>query len=236
MYQPFAATTFKLLYNEGFRAPNGLELYYQDGGLTAKANPRLHPEKIRALELIWEQKLAKTLLFKTSGFYYHINDLISQVTDPSDGLNVYRNLMNADAKGIEIELGGHWRFLDGRLSYSFQDARNLATGQILSNCPQHLGKVNLTVPLFRDKLFAGLEVLFTSSRSTLRGSPVNAYGVTNLTLLSRNFWKRVELSASVYNLFNQRYFDPGSLDQLGSGLRQIRQDGTTFRLKATFSF
>jgi iron complex outermembrane receptor protein len=236
VYQPFSATTFKLLYNEGFRAPNGLELYYQDGGLSAKANPRLRPEKIRAFELIWEQKVAKNLLFKTSGFYYRINDLISQVTDPGDGLSVYRNLMNADAKGLEIELGGRWRFLDGRLSYSFQDARNLATGQILSNCPQHLGKLNLTAPLFRDKLFAGLEVLFTSSRQTLAGSSVNAYGVTNLTLLSRNLWKGVELSASVYNLFNQRYFDPGSLDHLSSGLKQIRQDGTTFRLKATFSF
>ena len=70
----------------------------------------------------------------------------------------------------------------------------------------------------------------------MTGSSVNAYGVTNLTLLSRNLWKGVELSASVYNLFNQRYYDPGSLDHLSSGLRQIRQDGTTFRLKATFTF
>ncbi len=180
--------------------------------------------------------MARTLLFKTSGFYYLVNDLINQVTDPTDGLSVYRNLMQADAKGIEVELGGRWRFLDGRLSYSFQDVRNLATGQLLSNCPLHLAKVNLMAPLFRDKLFGGVEVLFTSARLALRGPPVNAYGVTNLTLMSRNLWKGVELSASVYNLFNQRYFDPGSLDHLNSGLRQIRQDGTTFRLKATFAF
>jgi outer membrane receptor for ferrienterochelin and colicins len=236
VYQPLAATTFKLLYNEGFRAPSGMELYYQDGYLTAKANPDLRPEKIRAFELIWEQKLAKTLLFKTSGFYYRINDLISQVTDPQDGLAVYRNLMSVDAKGVEVELGGHWRFLDGRLSYSFQDVRNLKTEHLLSNCPQHLGKVNLMAPLFRDKLFGGIEVLFTSPRRTLTGRTVSAYGVTNLTLLSRNLWKGLEVSASVYNLFNQRYFDPGSLDHLSSGVRRIEQDGTTFRLKATLPF
>lgn len=236
VYQPFAPTTLKLLYNEGFRAPNGLELYYQDGDQTAKANPHLRPEKIRAFELILEQKVAKSLLFKTSGFYYRINDLINQVIDPADGLSVYRNLTNAGAKGVEVELGGRWRFLDGRLSYSFQNVRDPAIGQTLTNCPQHLGKVNLSVPLFQNKLVGGLEVLFTSTRRTLTGSSVNAYGVTNLTLLSRNLWKGVELSASVYNLFNQRYYDPGSLDHLSSGLRQIRQDGTTFRLKATFTF
>ncbi len=236
VYQPFSATTFKLLYNEGFRAPSVSELYYRDGNITAKANPHLRPEKIRAVELIWEQKLAKTLLFKTSGFYYHINDLINQVIDPRDGLSVYRNLMNVAAKGLEVELGGHWRFLDGRLSYSFQDVQNLDTGKLLSNCPLHLGKVNLTAPVFRDKLFAGLEVLFTSSRRTLAGGKVDAYGVTNLTLLSRNVWKGLELSASVYNLFNQRYFDPGSLDHLSSGLKRIPQEGTAFRLKATWAF
>jgi outer membrane receptor for ferrienterochelin and colicins len=236
VYQPFAATTFKLLYNEGFRAPSASELYYQDGDLTAKANPDLRPEKIRAFELIYEQKLAKTLLFKTSGFYYRINDLINQVTDPQDGLAVYRNLMSVDVKGLELELGGHWRFLDGRLSYSFQDVRNSTTGHLLSNCPQHLGKLNLMAPLFRDKLFGGLEVLFTSPRRILTGSMISAYGVTNLTLLSRNVWKGVELSASVYNLFNQRYFDPGSLDHLSNGVKRIQQDGTTFRLKATWAF
>jgi iron complex outermembrane receptor protein len=161
VYQPLAATTFKLLYNEGFRAPNFSELYYQDGGFSIKANPRLRPEKIRAFELLWEQKLAKALLFKTSGFYYRIDGLISQVTD-QDGLSVYRNLMGVDAKGLELELGGRWRFLEGRLSYSFQDVRSQETGQTLSNCPKHLAKLNLMAPLYRDKLLGGLEVLFAS--------------------------------------------------------------------------
>jgi outer membrane receptor for ferrienterochelin and colicins len=79
-------------------------------------------------------------------------------------------------------------------------------------------------------------VLFTSPRRILTGSMISAYGVTNLTLLSRNVWKGVELSASVYNLFNQRYFDPGSLDHLSNGVKRIQQDGTTFRLKATWAF
>jgi iron complex outermembrane receptor protein len=68
------------------------------------------------------------------------------------------------------------------------------------------------------------------------GGQVGAYGVTNLTLVSRNLWKGLELSASVYNLFNHKYYDPGSLDHLSSGLQRIPQDGITFRLKATYAF
>jgi iron complex outermembrane receptor protein len=57
--------------------------------------------------------------------------------------------------------------------------------------------------------------------------------VANLTLTSRRIWKRFELSASVYNLFDKRYFDPGT----GNMVRdQIEQDGRVFRLNATYSF
>lgn len=236
IYQPFADTTLKLLYNEGFRAPNAYELYFQDGGVTAKANPHLKPEKIRGLELIWEQKVGRGLWFKTTGYYHRVDGLISQVIDPNDGLAVFRNLMRVEAKGLEVELGGRWRGLEGRLAYSFQETRNLETGLTLSNCPRHLAKLHLTAPLYRDKLFGGVEVLFTSPRRTLTGSLVPAVGLTNLTLVGRNLLPGLELSASVYNLFNQKYYDPGSLDHLGSGVKRIPQDGIGFRLKATYAF
>jgi len=236
VYQPAAATTLKLLYNEGFRAPSMYELYYQDGGISAKANPNLRPEKIRSWELIWEQKLGPGLLFKTAGFYYRVNDLISQVTDPVDGLTVFRNLWEADAKGLEAELGGRWRLLEGRLSYSFQEARNRETKQTLSSCPKHLAKLHLMAPLYRDKLHVGLETLFISRRHTLTGEAVPAAGILNLTLTGRHLWRDLELSASIYNLFNQKYFDPGSLDHLSSGLKRIPRDGITLRLKATYAF
>lgn len=236
IYQPFPATTLKLLYNEGFRAPNAYELYYQDGGISAKANPHLKPEKIRGLELILEQKWGRGLLFKTSGYYHRVEGLISQVIDPTDGLAVFRNLMRVEGKGLEVELGGRWRRLEGRLSYSFQETRNLKTGQILSNCPRHLGKLQLTAPLYGDKLFGGVEVWFTSPRRTLTGSLVPAAGITNLTLVGRHLWPGLELSASIYNLFNQKYYDPGSLDHLSSGVKRIPQDGIGFRFKATYAF
>jgi outer membrane receptor for ferrienterochelin and colicins len=236
VFQPLPATTLKLLYNEGFRAPNAMELYYQDGGYSTKANPHLKPEKIRALEAVWEQKLTSHWVLKTSGFYYRVEGLVTQVVDPADGLAVFRNFKNVEAYGLEAELNGRWRFLDGRLSYSFQQVRDLETGQVLNNCPNHLAKLHLLAPLYRDKLLAGLEMLFTSPRRTLAGGKVGAQWLTNLTLMTRNLVKGLEVSASIYNLFNQKYYDPGSLDHLSSGLKRIPQDGLTFRIKATYNF
>jgi iron complex outermembrane receptor protein len=63
--------------------------------------------------------------------------------------------------------------------------------------------------------------------------------VVNLTLLNRNLLKGLELSSSIYNLFDTRYGHPASADFVNSrseGLRSIQQDGISFRIKGTYRF
>ena len=55
--------------------------------------------------------------------------------------------------------------------------------------------------------------------------------MVNLSLLGRNLGKRVDLSASVYNLLDKKYFDPASAENLQ---QQIQQDGRSFRVKMTW--
>jgi iron complex outermembrane receptor protein len=164
-----------------------------------------------------------------------IKDLIRQRVDPADGLLVFNNLEKVEAKGIELELEGKWPSgIEGRISYTFQKAKNKETRETLINSPEHLAKFNLTLPLIKNKLFLGLEEQYTSQRKTIAGNEVNGFFLTNLTLFSRNlFLKNVEISGSIYNLFNKKYEDP-----VGPELVQdaIKQDGLTFRLKLTYSF
>ncbi len=234
IYTPFDGTVFKALYGSAFRAPNALELYYQTPSSMQKANPDLKPEIIDTYELIYEQYLGANIHGTISGFYYTISDLIVQTTDPADGFSVFRNLASADAKGVEVEIEGKWdNGLSGRVSYTFQDARDGETGQTLVNSPRHLAKLNLTVPLVRDKVFLGIEEQYTSRKKTLAGDFAKAYFVTNLTLFSRNILKNLEVSASIYNLFDYDYDNLGGAEQ-----RQelIREDGRTFRVKLTYGF
>ncbi len=236
IYTPWEKTTFKALYGQAFRAPTVYELYYNDGDDTQKSNPDLNPEKIRTYELVYNQFLTDHLRFVLSGFYYTIHDLISGSPDPADDLYVFRNVDEIKAKGLELELEGKWpNGLEGRISYAFQDSEYEASGGTLSNSPGHLAKFNLIAPLAKDKLFAGLEVQYTSERKTEAGNVADDFVVTNLTLLTQNLLEGLEISAGVYNLFNQGYGFPGGGESVHVQ-DVIEQDGRTFRMKFTYRF
>ncbi len=234
IYQPFEKSFVKFLYGQAFRAPNFFELYYNDGGTSSKPSPGLEPEEIKTYEMVWEQYFGRHVRSVVTGYYYRIKNLISQEVDPLDGLLVFRNMDEIEAKGIELEVEGKWpNGLTGRISYAFQETRNKKSHDLLLNSPRHLAKANLTVPLIRDKLFLGIEEQYTSKRKTLAGNEAGSFFLTNLTLFNQNVLKGLEVSASVYNLFDREYSDPGSSEHVQD---LLKQDGRSFRFKLTYRF
>ncbi|MGH9632351.1 MAG: TonB-dependent receptor plug domain-containing protein [Bryobacteraceae bacterium] len=233
IYNPFEETTVKLLYGHAFRAPSFYELFWWQNE-ASKANPRLNPETINTPELVLEQRLGKHIQLTAAGFYYAIDGLITQKTDPADNLLVYQNLDKIQTKGLELELEGKWASgVEGRVAYTLQDGKNLQTGSKLRNSPRDVAKFNLSVPLARNKLFAGFATYYVGKRATGRGSQTGAALVSDFTLFSRRLINGFDLSANVHNLFNQRYAHPGSEEHVQDF---IRQDGRTFRVKLTFHF
>jgi iron complex outermembrane receptor protein len=234
IYNPFDMTSIKLLYGEAFRAPNAYEYYYHDGNTTTKSNRNLKPETIRTYELVYEQYFRNQLRLTASGFYYKIKNLISQQIDPADGLLVFNNVEEVEAKGLEFELDRKWKNgFEGRISYTFQETKNFDTGRLLSNSPKHLGKLNMICPLVKNKLFAGLELQYTGIRKIVNNNDANGYLTGNLTLLSKDLYKGLEASASIYNIFDRAYSDPGGPEHMQD---RIEQNGRSFRLKITYRF
>jgi len=123
--------------------------------------------------------------------------------------------------------------LQGRLSYTWQDASNAGTGARLYNSPRNMAKANISFPLFRTNLFLSPELQYTSPTLTRAGNLTKDVVLVNLTLFGRDLIKGLEASASVYNLFNTSYGDP-----VGADLVQdtIRQNGIDFRFKLTYRF
>src|SRR6202043_922246 len=107
------------------------------------------------------------------------------------------------------------------------------TQQVLSNSPQHLGKLNLSYPVLPQRLFASADAQYTSSVQTLAGNTVSGFSVLNVTLLGHTLGKHLDLSASVYNVFNKKYFDAGRPEEVQDS---IQQDGRNFRIKLTGRF
>jgi iron complex outermembrane receptor protein len=234
IYSPTETTNLKLIYGSAYRAPNAYESYYTLANLW-KGNPDLKPEKIKTYEVILDHYFANNLRLSASLFDYRINDLIEQVTDPVDGLLVFNNVSKVETKGAQLVAEGQWdNGIKGRASYSYQHARDVDTGMTLTNSPQQLAKLNVTGPLFSG-VRAGWETLYTGPRKTTLGS-VGGYSITNLTLRTDELAKGLDLSFSVYNLFDKTYYDPTTPDLANNGLDSLQQDGRTFRFKLSYRF
>lgn len=232
IYSPRESTSFKLLYGTAFRAPNAYELYYADA-TTAKPSPNLKPEQITSYEWVAEHQLEPNFRLTASVYQNQIANLINQVSDPVDGMLVYENIGQAKTKGLEFEAERAWADDTRlRLSYAWQITRD-DSGAELENSPRHLAKLNYSTPVFGKALRSGIELQYMGSRKTLAGASANDYLLANLTLLNNTLAKGLEVSASVYNLFDKHYADPARPEHLQD---LIPQDGRSFRLKAFYRF
>lgn len=234
VYSPEKETAIKFIYGEAFRAPNSYELYYHDDFDTQKPALDLDPETITTYEAVLERYFWNNYYATFSVFHYSIDDLISLVEDQDDGLVVFTNSGKTEANGVEIGLQGSFEAgLRGRVSYAFQDSEDKEQGQKLSNSPQHLAKLNISVPLVRDDLSAGLEVQYASSRNSVRGVKGEDFWVANLTVLFEELIPNLDITLSVYNLFEEKYGDPGSFEH---EQEFIEQDDRICRVKGTYRF
>jgi len=231
--RPKDETAIKLLYGTAFRTPNAYELYYVDS-VTSKRNSDLEPEEITSYEIAVEHQPRPNFRLIATIYRNDIRKLIDLTIDPVDDLLVYRNIGEVRSQGAEIEAEHAWTN-DTRLraSLASQITRDQVSGDELINSPRRLAKLNYTAPLFANVLRAGAELQYTGSRKTLAGNTTGAYTIVNLTLSGLQLAKRLEISASVYNLLDRQYADPARPEHTQD---VIPQDGRNYRLKLDYRF
>jgi iron complex outermembrane receptor protein len=208
-------------------------MYYNvdsDGG--QKANTELKSERIHSRELVLDHQFNRDARIVISAFRNKVSDLISQMQDADERL-VFRNLAGATAKGLEVQLEHGWQNgVKLRASQSWQKATDDATGERLVNSPAQLSKLNLLLPINNNMATAGIEARYVGGRDTVNGT-TGGYWLANATLFSAKLIEQVEVSFSIYNLFDKQYGDPG-----GEEFRQntIPQPGRAYRLRVSRSF
>lgn len=235
IYHPFQKSFFKLLYGSAFRAPNAYELFYTVPTVNQAGNPDLKPEIIKNYEFTYDQYFSEGYRATADFFYYTIDDLISQKS--IGGSLMFVNQDQSDAKGVELELEKKGtNGIEGRLNYSYQNARDVQKNLDLVNSPKHLAKAHLMIPLMKN-LFLTVEEQFTSEKLTLAGNYTDSAYITNMTLFSQDLpVKGLSLSASVYNLLNASYAYPARPEHEFVGVDVIPQDGVNYRLKISYRF
>ncbi len=232
IYHVARPTTLKLLYGTAFRAPEPFEVTPDFSSFDN--NLLLRPETIRNLEGVVEQSLGERLTLTVDVFHSWIKNLITLEPNLADGNSIYQNSERVNSTGTEVELNARLAYgIEGRASYSYTVTHQPTPLETLANSPLHLGKLNLSVPVVRQRLFASLDAQYTSSVQSLAGNTISGFGVFNATLLGHAFSKRLDVSASVYNLLDKKYFNPGRPEDPEDA---IQQDGGTLRLKLTTRF
>jgi outer membrane receptor for ferrienterochelin and colicins len=229
IYSASQSGTLKALYGQAFRAPNAFERFYNPEQVN---QPELNPETIKTYELVYEQYLGHRYRVGASAYYYDVNELITQ-TQTELGDQYFANLDEVRAAGIELE--GEARFDSGlrlSVSYALQKAKDAISGSELSSSPRHLARLHLSVPTYRGVL-ASLELQYNGASRTIRSARCDGFLTTNVTLLSQNLVRGLELAIGVYNVFDERYGYPGSADNVQD---TIEQNGRTAQGKLTYRF
>jgi outer membrane receptor for ferrienterochelin and colicins len=226
--KPGSRSALKVLYGTAFRAPNAFELYYY-----GDASDRLEPERIRTLELAWEQHLQGPTRVSTSLFRYRLDDLIGQIEDLTnpDGL-AYGNTGGASATGVEAEIERNWSQVQVGTSYTFTRAVSTDTGGALSNSPRHMARGRASSPLFGHRLVVGGEWYATGRRTSVTGDVASRFGLASLSISAPSLARGLHLSVNLQNVLDRTYFDPGGEEHPGP----ILQDGRTARATLSWRF
>jgi iron complex outermembrane receptor protein len=230
-FNPTPNTDLKANYSWAFREPNDYEAYYA-GNNSNTIDPFLRPERIRSWEVDVEHRFGKTYYVSGTGFLNQIDDLIVPNIDPANSTPIYTNSSQVKTKGIEYELGAKWPGgLEGSLSHTMQDTRNVLSGEGLANSPGQLAKASLSIPLLRKKIFASVDAQYTSKTITVAQTELGGFFLMNLTVFSRKITEKIDLYGGIYNLLDRRYANTGGLENREVS---IPQDGRSFRIKLTY--
>jgi outer membrane receptor protein involved in Fe transport len=232
IWSPRERTDLKLLYGRAFRPPNLYEEFYTtpQSDPIQLGNSELRTESIQTYEAVLEHRLAGGAQGMLAFYRYDLHRLIDNVPVDDGAATQFRNLDGIEAWGAEVEARIPLRDRVAlRADYAYADART--KGHLLTNSPHHLGHAELLFPLPYGAE-GGVDLQVIGPRLTLQHHHVETAHLLNVTVNLPPI-RGFRLSGSVYNLFDQRYADPGGPEHVQD---RIPQDGLTFRVALQYVF
>ncbi len=210
IYKPAPKTDLKLLFSRGFRNPSSYDMFWNDGGLTEVANLALRPETSNNFEFDFDREVTRGLQIGASVYHSRVNDLIEQIYTP-EGLVQYVNAERVRSTGASVEI--QWRLPRAiELDSSLEVQRSVfRSGEVLPDSPGQVGKLRISVPLWRDRLRLGLGLQAMGERATYAGATVPWVILPEMVVSTRPFAGGLALTAGIKNLSNSYYRDPVGL-------------------------
>ena len=222
-YQPLLAHEFyiRAFYKRIFRMPTLNDLYY-----TLIGNTRLDPEYTDQYNLglvytrFFDSGFFRKLEWQADAYYNRVEDKIVAIPTANAFRWTMLNLGEVRIAGLDLAMQasarmGNGFYLDGRLNYTYQKARDVTDpssefyGGQIPYIPWHSGSAALTMG-YRDWEL-NYSFIYTGERYTSQANTTENYLLpwyTNDLALARNLPLKqgnLRLTLEVNNLFNQQY-------------------------------
>jgi vitamin B12 transporter len=193
-------TTLRASYGTGFKAPTLSDLFSSFG------SPTLQSEKSNGADIGVEQDFFHHHLTANATYFYNTyRDLI----DFNFATNKEENIGHAQSQGVELGLTARpWETVSLGVSYTYTDARDLSTDQMLPRRPPNAASAQVTWNYSRKgQITAG--AVYESGRPdinpvTFGPSHDKGYIVANLAT-SYDLTDYATLTLRAENLFNEHY-------------------------------
>lgn len=199
----------KFLYGTAFRAPTTSELYFVNNP-SMLGNSQLLPESVRTYEASVGYTDNPAYKARLSYFHNQFANKIQLVPQPS-GVAIYQNTVGAEVQGLEAELRREFtRHSYLYANYTYQRPKDSGTGDRLADVPGHKGNLGGNYAITQ-KIGVNLNLFVSGERPRAVGDTRSAapgYGLIDLTLISKNVVRDLDIRVSAHNLLGHKYADP----------------------------
>lgn len=208
-----SSVTAKLLYGQAFRAPSFNELYGENNPVQ-KGNPDLKPETVKTFELAlaWENA-TKNLQVNINIFKLSMDKIIGLTPNATVGTgSTFRNFGKQDGRGVELEVVYDVsRTLRVSGNYAYQRNIDLTNGVDAGNVPRNHLFAKAEWRLSDGWTLSPQFNLVTDRKRPFGDTrpPTPNYKTLDISLKTTKI-KKIDVTATIRNLFNTDVREPGS--------------------------
>lgn len=225
VYQLDAGNIFKAIYSRSHRNASWQEMFTMNN-LARVGSTNLEPEIVDAFEVAYIKKLSSDSHVKTNLFYLINKDQIYN----SSANPEYKNAMDSDIYGFEIEYKGNVSNLDKLyLNYSYVTGdsyiKDEHRSESLSNAAHHLAKGYYIYNIDRGLSLSAI-AKYVGSKSRVLGDrreKVEAYSTFDTAMHYKNIKHDFSLTFSIKNIFNSTVKFPSAIDTYSQDYEQERR-------------
>jgi len=212
VYQHDSKNIFKGIYSRSHRNPSWQEMFTANNSARV-GSTSIEPEKVDAFELAYIKKFSNESSLQANLFYLqNKNQIYNSATDP-----LYRNVLDTDIHGLELEYTGHITSSDKLyLNYSYvtgtSNIKDTRAHTNLSNVAHHLAKGYYIYDI-NDTLSIGGIAKYVSSKDRITGDrreKVPSYTTFDTTLNYKNYKNNYNVTLSIKNIFNEKVIYPSA--------------------------